>query len=106
VIAQATGEVSRFSQLLNEYKKAPDVTRQRIYVESMESVLSKSNTVMVDVKSNNLLLPLDKMLQKAATAESETQDSASVATAPVAEKRAIDAIVRTVPRGREERGRE
>lgn len=106
VIAQATGEVSRFSQLLGEYKKAPDVTRQRLYVESMESVLSKSNTVMVDVKSNNLFLPLDKMIQKAVSAETETAESAPVATVPAAEKRAIDAIVRTLPRGREERGRE
>jgi membrane protease subunit HflK len=106
VIAQATGEVSRFSQLLEEYKKAPDVTRQRLYVESMESVLSKSNTVMVDVKSNNLFLPLDKMIQKAAIADNETADSAPVATVPTPEKKAIDAIVRTLPRGREERGRE
>lgn len=106
VIAQATGEVSRFSQLLGEYKKAPDVTRQRLYVESMESVLSKSNTVMVDVKSNNLFLPLDKMIQKTATAESEPVESTPVTTAPAAEKRAIEAIQRTLPRGREERGRE
>jgi len=63
VIAQATGEVSRFSQLLKEYKKAPKVTRQRMYLESMEKVLSTTSTIMVDVKGgNNLLyLPLDKL---------------------------------------------
>ncbi len=67
VIAQANGEVSRFSQLLKEYKKAPKVTRQRIYLESMEDVLSKTSTIMVDVKGgNNLLyLPLDKLGNKA-----------------------------------------
>jgi len=65
VIAQAEGETSRFSKLLSEYSKAPAVTRKRIYIEAMESVLSDANTLMIDVKSgNNLLyLPLDKMMQ-------------------------------------------
>ncbi len=64
VIAQAEGETSRFSKLLAEYSKAPAVTRKRIYIEAMESVLSDANTLMIDVKSgNNLLyLPLDKMM--------------------------------------------
>lgn len=107
VIAQATGEVSRFSQLLSEYKKAPDVTRQRMYVESMESILSKSNTVMVDVKSNNLFLPLDKMIQKAATTpENETAETAIATPPPIVEKKVVEPIVRTSSRGREERGRE
>lgn len=106
VIAQATGEVSRFSQLLSEYKKAPVVTRQRIYVESMESVLSKANTVMVDVKSNNILyLPLDKMMQKSATAEIEAPETAATSTSAV-EKKAIEPVLRTSTRSREERGRE
>ncbi len=62
VIAQAEGEVSRFSQLLAEYQKSPNVTRQRLYLETMESVLSKANTLTVDVKNNNILyLPLDKL---------------------------------------------
>lgn len=65
VIAQAQGDTSRFSQLLTEYKKAPDVTRKRLYLESMESVLSETNTVMVDVKGGNnmMYLPLDKLIQ-------------------------------------------
>jgi membrane protease subunit HflK len=65
VIAQAQGETNRFSKLLAEYIKAPDVTRKRLYIESMESVLAETSTVMVDVKGgNNLLyLPLDKMMQ-------------------------------------------
>jgi membrane protease subunit HflK len=64
VIAQAEGEASRFSQLVAEYNKAPEVTRKRLYIESMETVLSGTNTLMVDVKSNNnmLYLPLDKMI--------------------------------------------
>ncbi len=63
VIAQATGEASRFTQVLAEYRKAPAVTRERLYLEAMESVLSSAGKVMVDVKgSGNLLyLPLDRM---------------------------------------------
>lgn len=63
VIAQAEGEASRFTQVLAEYSKAPGVTRERLYLEALESVLSNAGKVMVDVKgSNNLLyLPLDRM---------------------------------------------
>ncbi len=63
VIAQATGEASRFMQVLTEYRKAPAVTRERLYLEAMESVLSSVGKVMVDVKgsSNLLYLPLDRM---------------------------------------------
>jgi membrane protease subunit HflK len=63
VIAEATGDVSRFSQLLTEYKKSPAVTKQRMYIETMESVLGRSKNVLVDVKDGNniLYLPLDKL---------------------------------------------
>lgn len=66
VIAQASGDVSRFSQLLVEYKKAPAVTKQRLYLETMESVLDGSSNVLVDVKGGNniMYLPLDKMVDK------------------------------------------
>lgn len=66
VIAQANGDVSRFSQLLGEYKKAPAVTKQRMYIEAMESVLGRSNNVLVDVKGGNniMYLPLDKLAGK------------------------------------------
>ena len=65
VVARAEGEAKRFTQLLTEYKKAPKVTRDRIYLEAVESVLSNSSKVMVDVKGgNNLLyLPLDKIMK-------------------------------------------
>ena len=64
VIANATGEASRFSQVLAEYKKAPEVTRKRLYLEAVESVMSNSSKVMVDIKGggNLLYLPLDKMM--------------------------------------------
>ncbi len=113
VIAQATGEVSRFSQLLTEYQKAPDVTRKRLYIEAMESVLSETNTVMVNVKdgANNMLyLPLDKMLQQQPSIQqpstSSTQQSAvepSVPKPSVIEKPM--SIDRSTARGRDLRGR-
>ncbi len=66
VIAQAQGDVSRFSQLLTEYKKAPEVTRKRLYLESMEAVMSEASPIMIDVKGGNnmMYLPLDKMIQQ------------------------------------------
>ena len=65
VVAEAEGEASRFSQLLVEYKRAPEVTRKRLYLETMEEVLQSTGKVLVDVKSGNSLmyLPLDRMLK-------------------------------------------
>ncbi len=64
VIAEAEGEVARFLSVLREYEKAPEVTRDRLYLDTMESVYSKTSKIMVDTKGgNNLLyLPLDKMM--------------------------------------------
>ncbi|WP_455221403.1 FtsH protease activity modulator HflK [Kaarinaea lacus] len=68
VIAQAKGESARFLQILAEYKKAPEVTRKRLYMDAMESVMINTSKVVVDVQGgNNLMyLPLDKMMQGAA----------------------------------------
>jgi membrane protease subunit HflK len=65
VVADARGEASRFEQVLTEYKKAPEVTRKRLYLEAVESVMSKSSKVLVDVKGGNniIYLPLDRMMQ-------------------------------------------
>ncbi len=67
VIAQAEGESSRFTQVLDEYLKAPEVTRERLYLETVEKVMENSSKVMVDVEGgNNLLyLPLDKIINAA-----------------------------------------
>jgi membrane protease subunit HflK len=64
VIAKAEGEAKRFTQILEEYRKAPQVTRDRIYMDTVEYVLSNATKVMIDVKGgNNLLyLPLDKIM--------------------------------------------
>jgi membrane protease subunit HflK len=68
VIARAEGEAERFTKLLTEYRRAPEVTRKRMYLETMEEVMSRTSKVMVDVEGgNNLLyLPLDKMMNQSA----------------------------------------
>lgn len=69
VIAQAQGEASRFEQLLAAYGRAPEVTRERLYLETLETVLSQVSKVLVDVTgTNNLLyLPLDRLLKSGET---------------------------------------
>ncbi len=72
VIAGAEGDASRFKQILAEYSKAPAVTRERIYIETMQQILTTTSKVMLDYKgSGNLLyLPLDKLMQQTASAAS------------------------------------
>jgi membrane protease subunit HflK len=74
VIAEAEGETSRFLAVLKEYRKAPEVTRKRLYLETVEDVLGKSNKVMLDVKSGNSLmyLPLDRLMQQSSDKQSAT----------------------------------
>jgi modulator of FtsH protease HflK len=76
LIAMAEGDASRFKQLLTEYNKAPEVTRQRLYLETVQQVYANTSKVMIDAKgSGNLLyLPLDKLMQAAGA-----QTAASVA---------------------------
>jgi membrane protease subunit HflK len=64
VTARSLGETRRFLSILKEYEKAPAITRQRLYIESLESVLSNTSKVMVDIQSGNnlMLLPLDRLL--------------------------------------------
>jgi len=67
VIAHAEGDASRFKQILVEYNKAPQVTRERMYIDVMQDILSSTTKVLVDQKSSNslLYLPLDKLIQGA-----------------------------------------
>ncbi|ABI55929.1 FtsH protease activity modulator HflK [Alkalilimnicola ehrlichii MLHE-1] len=66
VIARAQGESERFTALLNEYERAPQVTRQRLYLETMERVLGNSSKIMIDVEGGQPLmyLPLDRMIDR------------------------------------------
>jgi membrane protease subunit HflK len=77
VIAKAEGEASRFEQLLTEYKLAPEVTRERLYLDAMESVLSNTNKVLIDNDNGNSLmyLPIDKILEKRQTSSGDASMS-------------------------------
>jgi membrane protease subunit HflK len=74
VTQRAEGDASRFRSILTEYSKAPGVTRDRLYLDMMQSVLGNSSKVLVDQKSgNNLLyLPLEKLMQQGATIAAPT----------------------------------
>ncbi|WP_405222390.1 FtsH protease activity modulator HflK [Lentisalinibacter sediminis] len=68
LIANAEGEAARFELLLAEYQAAPEVTRERLYIESIEDVLQRSSKILLDAEgSGNLLyLPIDKLMQRQA----------------------------------------
>jgi membrane protease subunit HflK len=82
VTARSEGEASRFTNILTQYKLAPEVTRQRMYLEAVESVLGASSKIMVSSKASNqmLYLPLDKWM---------TEDAAKRHPSPV---NAVDAL--------------
>nr|VFJ92223.1 MAG: membrane protease subunit HflK [Candidatus Kentron sp. H]VFJ93178.1 MAG: membrane protease subunit HflK [Candidatus Kentron sp. H]VFK00012.1 MAG: membrane protease subunit HflK [Candidatus Kentron sp. H] len=91
VILASEGETARFVKVLNEYEKAKDVTRTRLYLDAIESVMANTSKVIVDVKEggNSLMyLPLDKLLTPKTDASAEDSDvepeeeSPSVAPAP------------------------
>jgi membrane protease subunit HflK len=69
IVQMATGDASRFGQLLTAYEKAPGVTRERLYIETIESVLRGSRKVIIDSKGggngNMFYLPLDKLVDRA-----------------------------------------
>ncbi|MDH5694601.1 MAG: FtsH protease activity modulator HflK [Gammaproteobacteria bacterium] len=66
VMAEAEGDATRFNQVLREYNKAPRVTRERLYLETMEEIYSKSKKIVVDVKGGNnmMYLPLDQIVKQ------------------------------------------
>jgi membrane protease subunit HflK len=76
VIAKAGGETSRFLQTLKEYKKAPEITRKRLYLETMEAVVANTSKVVMDYPGGNSLiyLPIDKLLQSSTDLTQESSD--------------------------------
>jgi membrane protease subunit HflK len=70
VVSKAEGEAARFSNLLSEYSKAPEVTRERMYIDAIEEVMSNTSKVLMDAEGGNnmLYLPLDKIMQHGASA--------------------------------------
>jgi membrane protease subunit HflK len=79
VIAVATGDASRFESVLKEYAKAPQVTRDRLYLDTMQQVFQNTSKVYVDSRSaNNLLyLPLDKLIQQVGTGSGSGSSSSA-----------------------------
>ena len=75
-VLEAQGEVARFAKILPEYKAAPEITRERLYIETMEKVLSHTRKVLVNDKGSNLMvLPLDQMLKGAGAPAAKSDSS-------------------------------
>jgi len=93
VVQRAQGDAQRFNQVLVEYQKAPAVTRERLYLDMMQSVLGNSSKILVDQKSPSLLyLPLDRLIQQSAPpgATTETPAAPPRATPPPDASMSID----------------
>jgi membrane protease subunit HflK len=106
VVAQAEGDAQRFRSVLDEYKKAPIVTRDRLYIETMQQVYSNVSKVLTDSRSgsNLLYLPLDKLMQHAGAAVAATPaPSAPAGDVPSAAN--ADARARDGGRSRDREGR-
>jgi membrane protease subunit HflK len=106
VEANAQGDVARFNQIYVEYKKAPAVTRDRMYLETMQQIFTNTTKLMVDSKNNNslLYLPLDKLisqtageLPKTAPTTPEAPNNANNISSTVKDPRARDS---RTPEGR------
>jgi membrane protease subunit HflK len=76
---EATGNASRFEQILTQYNKAPEVTRQRLYLDAQEQIMSNTSKVIVDQKGGNslLYLPLDKLMETSRAASAGAASAAS-----------------------------
>jgi membrane protease subunit HflK len=99
VIADADGETSRFLALAAEYQRAPAVTRERLYLETMEQVLGSSAKVLVDVEGtgNMIYLPIDKLLEQRGAARGAVDTPPTIRLEDGSELEAED------PRARKER---
>lgn len=105
-IAHAEGESSRFLQLLTEYEKAPDVTRERLYLETMQDVISQSGVTVVDVKGSNnaIYLPVDRIQKGAAASPAPRDSEPSASPTPDAPESGSKSARSASGRGRDSRG--
>ena len=76
IVARAQGEASRFEQIYAEYRKAPEITRDRLYLESIEAVLNNSTKLIIDQDSSNniIYLPLDQLMQRRGNSGTNVND--------------------------------
>jgi modulator of FtsH protease HflK len=108
VVSQADGDAQRFNLVLAEYEKAPAVTRDRLYIDTMAQVYSNVSKVMIDSRANSslLYLPLDKLLQQAVTtAPTAAAPAAPAPSESTAGTGAVDIRSRDGQRGRDRDGR-
>jgi len=105
VVQEAEGNASRFRQILVEYNKAPAITRERLYLDMMQSVLGNTSKVLLDQKGGNslLYLPLDQLVKQAQAGAGTTGGGADAAraAAPPPEAAADPSRARELPRSRE-----
>ena len=109
IVAQAQGDAQRFKSVLTEYQRAPQVTRDRMYLDTMQQIYSSVTKVLVDTRQggNMLFMPLDRILQQvsqagaAAVAAPPEPGAAPAATPPAAPSGAVDARTRDGGRSRE-----
>ncbi|WP_425640588.1 FtsH protease activity modulator HflK [Marinomonas gallaica] len=83
IVARAQGQADRFDRLYQEYAKAPEVTRQRLYLETIETIYKGANKVVVDSKNGNnmMYLPLDQIMkQRASSSDAARNDSSSISS--------------------------
>ncbi|MGQ9658962.1 MAG: FtsH protease activity modulator HflK [Thermochromatium sp.] len=103
VIASAEGEAARFSAVLAEYSKAPEVTRQRLYLETMEEVLSKNGKVVLDMTQGAgslMYLPLDQLMKQSQTQIQPEPPAQSVLNGLPTPHEQVDPPLRAVDRER------
>lgn len=105
VIAKAEGDASRFTQLLTEYERAPEVTRRRLYLDTVESIMEKTNKVVVDVEGGNnmMYLPLDQLTRSSQKTQSNPVDEMSDQNVRQLTDRVVQQIRRQASRVRESR---
>jgi len=108
VIAEAEGQTSRFLAVLTEYQRAPQVTRERLYLETMQEVLQSSSTVVLDIPEGNsvMYLPIDQILRHsrgAAAGDANTNIKSSSRTSSDTSNDGASSPIRTVSRERSAR---
>ena len=106
VVAQAEGDAQRFASVLTEYQKAPSVTRERLYIDTMQQVYANVSKVLVDTRNNSnlLYLPLDKLLQQT-TAAAPAAAPAAPASETTPATGSVDVRSRDNQRGRDRESR-
>lgn len=88
IVSVAEGETDRFLNVLGEYRKAPEVMRERLYLETMEEVLGNNNKVLVDLKKGNniMYLPLEQLMQRSGSSTKDSDQDYRGSSSPLSQK--------------------